>query len=77
MSREVEGQILILTPRAEFLYTLNASGQVLWELLQRGTTEQKLVSALVKEYELAPLQAQKDVRAFLQTLRTKGILAHK
>ncbi|HZQ06995.1 MAG TPA: PqqD family protein [Anaerolineae bacterium] len=75
--REVEGQILILTPRAEFLYTLNASAQVLWPLLARGATEQKLVAALVREYDLARVEAQRDVQAFLHDLRAKGILARK
>lgn len=77
MHREVEGQILILTPREEFLYTINDSGMVLWELLVRGTTEQKLVNALVSHYELSRTQAQGDVQTFLQDLRAKGILARK
>lgn len=73
--REVQGQILILTPREEFLYTLNAAGHVLWKLLARGAAEQKLIDALVREYDLAPEHAQRDVHAFLQDLRAKGVLA--
>ena len=77
MFREVEGQILILTPREEFLYTLNASGRLLWELLVRGTTEAKLVHALMSEYALSPAQASSDVRVFIRALNAKGILARK
>lgn len=77
MSREIEGQILILTPREEFLYTLNASGQVLWEMLAKGTTAQKLVDALVRRYGISPTQAQGDVQTFVRGLRAKGILAGK
>lgn len=77
MFREVEGQILILTPREEFLYTLNASGQLLWEMLVRGTSEQKLIHTLVRAYGLSPAQAAGDVSTFLQALSAKGILARK
>lgn len=77
MHREVEGQILILTPREEFLYTLNPSGRVLWELLVRGTTEQKMVSALMNRYELSKIEALYDVRAFIRTLNAKGIISRK
>lgn len=77
MHREIEGQILILTPSEEFLYTLNESGQVLWKLLVRGTTEQKLVNALMRQYPLSRPQAQRDVQTFLRALRARGILASK
>jgi hypothetical protein len=77
MHREVEGQILILTPREEFLYTVNDSGKLLWELLARGATVQKLVRALVQEYGLAENDARRDVEIFLRALRAKGILARQ
>jgi hypothetical protein len=77
MHREVEGQILILTPREEFLYTVNDSGKMLWQLLVKGATEKKLAAALVKEYGLGEKDALRDVKMFLQTLRAKGILARQ
>ena len=73
--RTIEGQILVLAPREEFLYTLNDSGQFLWAALKRGASMKRLAALLAAEYGLPPVTAQQDVEAFLQVLVAKGIVA--
>lgn len=77
MHREVEGQILILTPREESLYTVNASGNMLWQLLVRGATERKMVHSLMSQYALSHSEARRDVKVFLQALSAKGIITRQ
>lgn len=61
---------------AEFngMITLNETGKLLFELLQKDTSEQELVQALVLEYGIDEKTAARDVRAFLAPLTKAGVL---
>lgn len=54
---------------------LNESGKFLWSLLVKETTRDALVDALMAEYEIDRAVAERDVDAFLDTLRKFGVLA--
>lgn len=45
---------------------LNSTGKFLWEMLEKGTSEEELVKALVAEYETDEETAKKDVEAFVK-----------
>lgn len=75
--RTIQGQILVLAPRAEFLYTLNDSGKFLWSALQRGASKKRLAALLAAEYDLPTAAAQRDVEAFVQVLVAKGIVGEQ
>lgn len=75
--RVIEGQVLVLAPRQESLFTLNASGQLLWAALKRGATQKRLAALLTAEYDLPLAEAQRDVEVFLRELNAKGILVRK
>lgn len=53
---------------------LSESGALLWEKLEQGATEDELVEALLAEYEVEREQAEADVKAFVDELRSSGIL---
>ena len=53
---------------ARSVYTLNATGCRLWELLAQPRTEASLAAALLESYELSAETAQHDVRVFLDDL---------
>lgn len=54
---------------------LNETGKFLWSLLSEETTRDALVDALAAEYEIDRAVAERDTDAFLDTLRTFGVLA--
>ena len=54
---------------------LNETGKFLWTLLTEETTRDALVDALAAEYEIDRTIAERDVDAFLATLREFGVLA--
>lgn len=54
---------------------LNETGKLLWTLLTEETTRDALVDALAAEYEIDRTIAERDVDAFLATLREFGVLA--
>lgn len=54
--------------------TLNETGCFLWEKLSAGATEDELVAALLDEYDVEKAVAEKDVRAFLDTLYNNDLI---
>lgn len=61
---------------AEFpgMVTVNETGALLWELLERERTEEELAAALCKRFDVEPERAAADVSAFLEKLRRAGAL---
>lgn len=53
---------------------LNDSGAMLWNAIKDGSDQEQLVSLLIDTYGIGRDQAEKDVNAFLDTLRGIGCL---
>ena len=77
--RNVAGQAVVLpaggTLDLNMMITLNETGAFLWERLQKETNEAALTAALLGEYDVDELTAQKSVATFVQKLRDNGFLA--
>lgn len=73
--RLVDGEVVGLDLRAEEYFSVSGSAVPLWELLVAGTDEAALVHELRSRYALEPERAAVDVRAFLDALRGRGLLA--
>ena len=56
------------------MLTLNESGVLLWNTLEKGADMDALVGALLAEYDVPPAQARADVEEFVEKLRTVGCL---
>ena len=53
---------------------LNESGEMMWNLLVDGATEDDLLEAVLEAYEVDPQVAIKDVEKFIETLKKPGII---
>lgn len=62
-TREVHGVI-----------ALNETGAFLWKMLEKDTSEDKLIASMVKEYEITEKTAKDDIKEYLSFLREKGWL---
>lgn len=77
--REIAGDH-ILIPVGEMaikvhgMIFLSESGLLLWKKLQKDCTEEELVNAVLREYEIDQETALEDVRDFLRKLRDVGVL---
>ena len=77
--REVAGET-IAVPTGEAavqfsgLLSLNGSGKFLFELLQNDQTEDQLVEALLREYEIDEATARSDVREYVAQFRESGLI---
>lgn len=56
------------------MLTLNATGAVLWNELEKGTDMESMVELLTREYEVSAAQAETDIEAFLTKLQNWGCL---
>lgn len=56
------------------MITLNETGKFLWEHLEKGTEEAELVDALLKEYNVDKLTAEKHVALFVKKLTENGFI---
>lgn len=51
------------------LINLNSTGAFLWKILENGADEDRLVAALLEEYEIDEETAKKDVSAFVAKIK--------
>jgi len=53
---------------------LNETGTFLWQLLQKGSDADKLITGLLAEYDVDEAKAKNDVNSFLQKLKDNSLL---
>ena len=53
---------------------LNDTGKFIWEQLEQETTEEKVVEAILAEYDVDRQTAADCVTAFVEKLRARGFL---
>lgn len=53
---------------------LNETGVFLWKCLEKESDRQELVQALCGEYRVEKAEAEQDVDAFCEKLRSHGVL---
>ena len=56
------------------MLTLNSTGAVLWNELEKGTDIETMVNLLTTEYDVSEAQAETDIEAFLTKLQNWGCL---
>lgn len=54
--------------------TLNDTGKFIWEQLENETTEEKIVDAILAEYDISREDASVHVAAFVDKLRSYNFL---
>lgn len=56
------------------MLTLNQSGVLLWQALEKGCSKEELTQVLLAEYDVSREEASADVQEFLNTLVQAGCL---
>jgi hypothetical protein len=75
--REVEGEVVVLDLRESRYLAINRTGQVLWEALAKGATNDELIERLVEAGGIERARAAADVDAFTAELDSRGLLLHE
>jgi hypothetical protein len=83
VAREIEGEIIIIPLTAgiaeadDELYTLNETGQAIWQKLDGQRTLKAVAAALAAEFNAPAAELEKDVLGFAGELTRRGILTLK
>ena len=76
--RTVAGKNIVVSVGADVnfsgMLTLNDTGVFFWNLLQKDTTKEEMISAVTKEYDVDEKTVSEDIDEFLAKLTEKGIL---
>ena len=56
------------------MLTLNETGVFFWNLLQKDTTKEEMLEAVLNEYDVSSKIALQDIEGFIQKLKDTGIL---
>ena len=77
--REIAGKTVALAvgeTSKEFhgMLTLNSTGLFIWNQLEKDTTEENIVSELMKTYDVDEDRARNDVRNIITVLKNAGIV---
>ena len=57
------------------IITLNETGKFIWQLLEKGASEEEIAEKLIEECENAQREiVEKDVKAFIEQLKGDNIL---
>jgi Coenzyme PQQ synthesis protein D (PqqD) len=79
VSRRVSGETLIVPVRGKVgdlasIYSFNEVASLIWQLLEMPRDVPDLASAVEREYDVDPQQAQQDVSKFLNDMLSVGLV---
>ena len=83
VAREIEGDMIIVPlvsgigDADDELYTLNETGQVIWQKLDGNLTLGQVAKAISEEYSSPEGEIEKDVLGFAAEMVKRGMLALK
>ena len=56
------------------MVNLNEAGAFLWQLLEKGSTEQEMLSAMLEKYDVDESVAANDISRFVNEVKEAGLL---
>ena len=79
VARVIAGETLVVPVRAKVgdlasIYTFNATGTLIWSLLETPKTLAALASAVACEYQVDLTQARSDVEKFVEEMKVAGLV---
>lgn len=72
--RELDGEVVLLSPAAGISYNLNQVGTFVWNLLDGKYSSADIATAICQVYEVEYEQALHDVEAILADLRSNNLV---
>jgi hypothetical protein len=74
VSREVEGELVLLDLESATYFGLNQVGSRVWTLVSELGSLRKVCEAIEREYAVPREQLERDVLSLARELRDKGLL---
>jgi hypothetical protein len=79
VARVVAGETLIVPIRSKVgdlasIYSFNATGSLIWKLLESPRTLGQLATEVARAYEVEPAVAERDVANFVGEMKSVGLV---
>ena len=74
VSRELEGEAVILNLESGVYFGLNEVGTRIWALIQQGRSLRNVLEALQQEYEVNPQILENDLLQLVEQLQARGLV---
>jgi hypothetical protein len=74
LSRELDGEAVLLDLRSGRYFGLNGTGARVWALLKDGLERTQIADAIVEEFEVDAEIARADVDVFIVALTERGLI---
>jgi hypothetical protein len=79
VARVVAGETLIVPIRSKVgdlasIYSFNATGSLIWKLLESPRTVTQLAVEVARAYEVEPAVAERDVTNFVSEMKSAGLV---
>ena len=76
MAEQFDGTGLVFNPETNAAMSLNKTGVFLWKELEKGADEPALTRALLDHFSgVTEEQGTRDVKAFVEALRSRSLLS--
>ena len=74
LSRELDGEAVLLDLRSGKYFGLNGTGALVWQLLKDGLEREEIAQRLTDEYEVDIDRARADVDTFIKSLTERALI---
>lgn len=74
VSRDLDGEVIVLNLNTGTYYGLNGVGSRIWDLIQQPRVVSQLHHTLLEEYDVAADQCEKDLLSLLEDLAARGLI---
>ena len=74
VSRELEGEAVILNLESGVYFGLNEVGARIWALIQQYGSLRKVLETIQEEYEVAPQVLESDLLQLVEQLQARGLV---
>jgi Coenzyme PQQ synthesis protein D (PqqD) len=73
-TRNADGGIVLDINQGQ-VFRLNVVGAVIFDAIQRGTTDSRMIEEIVQQFHVSPRAAYTDVHEFLASLERLGLVS--
>lgn len=74
LSRELDGEVLVLDLKTSLYFGLTGTAAHIWQLIEQGKGQEDIVAALSREYGGDSAAIAGDVDAFVDDLIARGLV---
>ena len=74
LSRELDGEVLVLDLRTSLYFGMTGTAARIWQLLEAGQGQEEIVRTLANEYDAESQAIAADVDSFVADLVERGLV---